>query len=174
MTTMIAKPVHSREVNDDTDGDMFPMEDGSFVTTPTRIDGSSSRASDVVSTRIDGADVPDWVYRRFSSSNWAEGSPAARFRRKPSQRTAKRIASVPALEPAVSDLVQVALTRSGYPLQHVRCWCDDQTLTLSGFVTRYYYAQIALEAALVLANGRRIEVHIQVIPAPERSLSADD
>ena len=52
MTTMIAKPVRSREVNDDTDGGMFPMEDGSFVTPPTRTDGSSSMAYEVLSTRI--------------------------------------------------------------------------------------------------------------------------
>ena len=174
MTTMIAKPVRSREVNDDTDGGMFPMEDGSFVTSPTRIDGSSSMASEVVSTRIDGADVPDWVYRRFASSNLVAVSPAIRIRRWPSPKSATRVSPAPTREPSVSDLVHLALTRSGYPLQHVRCWCDDQTLTLTGFVTRYYYAQIALEAALVLANGRRIEVHIQVIPAPERSLSADD
>ena len=173
MTTTIARTIRSREVSDDTVCDKFATGGGSFVAAPARIVSSRSVAAEMVSPRIDEAEIPDWVYRRFSSSNWADISPDARVRRGPSQTKATWVPSVPAGEPSVSDLVHIALARSGYPLQHVRCWCDDQTLTLSGFVTRYHHVQVAVEAAMALAKGRRIGVSIDVVPVPRPDLSAD-
>ena len=171
-TTTITRTVRSRKVNDDADGDMFAGENGSFVAALTTNDSSSSMAPEVISDRIAEAQIPDWVYRRFPSSQWVDVTPAVRIRRGPSRGKAMRVFPVPVGEPAVSDLVHIALARSGYPLQHVRCWCDDQTLTLSGFVTRYYYVQVAVEAAMALANGRRIGVSIDVVPSPLPNLSA--
>ena len=95
-------------------------------------------------------------------------APLVPVRRAEGRCGAARVPPVHTPEPTVSDLVHVALLRTGYPLHHIRCWSDEETLTLSGFVTRYYYAQIALETALRLANGRRIETHIDVLPAPDR------
>jgi len=172
MTTTITRTVRSREVNDDTDGDKSAGEGGSFVAALTTNDCSIRMAPEVISDRIDEAEIPDWVYRRFASSQWADIPPAIRIRRKPTPRTVSRVPPAPAGEPSVSDQVYLALTQSGYPLQNVRCWCDDETLTLSGFVTRYYYLQVAVEAAMALANGRRIGVSIEVVPAPLPNLSA--
>ena len=168
-TTMIASTAPAREVSHDT----IAREHGPYVAAWTTNEGSSRAASKVVSDRIDESEIPDWVYRRFSSSQWADVPPALPIRRGPSPRTTSRVPPTSAGEPSVSDQVYLALARSGYPLQHVRCRCDDQTLTLSGYVTRYYYMQMAVEVAMALANGRRIGVSIEVVPAPVPSLSAD-
>ena len=172
MTTTITKPVRSCAWSDDTD--TFAIESFSFANSPTRTDGSRSLTSDVLRARIDEADIPDWVYHKFSPLNEDAVFPAVQTRRRPLSKTATRTPHASTGEPSVSDLIHLQLARSGYPLQHVRCWSDGQTLSLSGFVTRYFYAQIAVEIALKLANGRRIEVHIEVIPSAAPSRSADN
>ena len=168
-TTMIASTAPAREVSHDT----IAREHGPYVAAWTTNEGSSRAASEVVSDRIDESEIPDWVYRRFSSSQWTAVPPVLPIRRGPSPRITSRVPPTSVGEPSVSDQVYLALARSGYPLQYVRCWCDDQTLTLSGFVTRYFYAQIAVEAALAVANGRHLEVRLEVVPARAPNLSAD-
>ena len=173
MTTTIASTAPPRKVSHDTDGNLFAREHGPFVAARTTNDSSRRTTSEVVSDRIDESEIPDWVYRRFSSSQWTAVPPVLPIRRGPSPRITSRVPPTSVGEPSVSDQVYLALARSGYPLQYVRCWCDDQTLTLSGYVTRYYYIQVAVEVAMALANGRRIGVSIEVVPTPVPSLSAD-
>ena len=168
-TMVSTAPRH--EVSHDTDGNLLLREHGPFVVARTTNDSSRRTASEVVSDRIDESEIPGWVNRRFSSL--ATVPPVLPVRRGLSPRTTVRVPLTSAGEPCVSDQVYLALARSGYPLQHVRCWCDDQTLTLSGYVTRYYYMQVAVEVAMALANGRRIGVSIEVVPAPLPNLTAD-
>ena len=68
MTTTIASTAPPRAVSHDTDGNLFAREHGPFVAARTTNDSSRSTASEVVSDRIDESEIPDWVYRRFSSS----------------------------------------------------------------------------------------------------------
>ncbi len=166
MTTVIGGTTRLGDVSDDADISTFAIERSSCVAALTANDSSIGVAPEVISARIDEAEIPDWVYRRFSSAQWSDAPSAQRIRRSPSPRTVPRDFPTPVGEPTVSDQVCVALARSGYPLQRVRCWNDDQTLALFGFVTRYFYKQMAVEVAQELANGRRIEVHIEVNTAP--------
>ena len=161
MTTTTLETLPTRDMSGAEDLDTFPAS-----TTKSR--GSNRAASRVMSARVDETEIPGWVYRHFAGPDGESPTPLVPVRRAEGRCGAARVPPVHTPEPAVSDLVHVALLRTGYPLRHIRCWSDEETLTLSGFVTRYYYAQIALETAMRLANGRRIETHIDVLPAPDR------
>ena len=174
MPAMIAPRSHVRELSHDPVTDSFANEEVSFTFLTTPTDGSNGGISEVVSARIDEDEVPGWVYRRFAPLNGEAVSQAAPLRRWLRPTPSASVPAAPTREPCVSDLVYLALERSGYPLRNVRCWCDDQTLVLSGDVTRYFYAQQAVEAARRLATGRRIEVQIEVIPSAPASRSADE
>ena len=174
MPTMIAPRSHVRELSHDPVTDSFANEEVSFTILPTQTDGSNGGISEVVSARIDEAEVPGWVYRRFAPLNGEAVSQAAPLRRWLRPTPPASVSAAPTREPCVSDLVYLALARSGYPLRNVRCWCDDQTLVLSGYVSRYFYAQQAVEAARRLAGGRRLEVQIEVIPTAPATCSADE
>jgi hypothetical protein len=75
---------------------------------------------------------------------------------------------------ALSQVICQALRRSGYPLDDVDCWCDDQTLVLTGRVTRYFFAQMALETARPFAGHRLVEIQIDVIPLIRAGYQVDD
>ena len=161
MTTTTLETLPARDMSGAEDMDTFHAS-----TTKSR--GSIRATSRVVSARVDEAGIPGWVYRRFAWPHGENPAPLVPVRHAEGRCGTARVPPVHTPEPTVSDLVHVALLRTGYPLHHIRCWSDEETLTLSGFVTRYYYAQIALETALRLAKGRRIETHIDVLPAPDR------
>lgn len=74
---------------------------------------------------------------------------------------------------SLAIIVCRALLKTGYPLQHVRCWCDDRSLVLSGQVSRYFYAQMAQETANSLAEGRRVMTLIEVVPRPHPAIETD-
>ncbi|MBS0205570.1 MAG: hypothetical protein JSS49_21920 [Planctomycetes bacterium] len=59
--------------------------------------------------------------------------------------------------------IECGLEESGYPLQNVRCRCDEQTVVLIGQTTRYYYVQVALTLAMSLAGRIRVVSEIQVL-----------
>ncbi len=167
MTTTIPRTIRTRVMNDAVDGDALRAA-------VKNTNGSSNGATRAVNARVDETEIPGWVYRRFPSTDGEGTAPATSDRNGAARHIVARAVQAHILEPAISDLVHVALTRTGYPLHHVRCWNDEETLTLTGFVTRYFYAQIALEIALRLANGRRIEAHIDVQPAPDRDQWDDE
>jgi len=149
------------------DGATFQIQrEGSAVLILTRTDESSHAPSGLESPQINEAEHSAWVARGLSSPSRIVGLPAPQARREPSSRAAARVPLISVREPSVSEQLHLALARSGYPLQHVHCRCDDQSLTLTGFTTRYYYVQIALHVAMTMANGRRIEMSIHVVPAP--------
>jgi hypothetical protein len=72
---------------------------------------------------------------------------------------------------SIRDCICSALLKSGYPLRNVDCWCDEKTVVLYGRVTRYFYAQVALETAMPLSNGRKIETRIDVVRIVESASS---
>ena len=170
MTMAIAETARPCDVSDDADGSKFAMDQGPFLAVLNPDDGSIRNVPEVIDARIDEAEIPDWVYRRFSTSQWEDVPPAIRIRRNPPLRA---VIAAPAPETPVSGQVELALAQCGYPLQYVRCRCDDETLALSGFVTRYFYAQIAVETARKFANGRRIDVQIEVVPTSDGNQSVD-
>jgi len=65
-------------------------------------------------------------------------------------------------ETAIRVELELELLKSGYPLHHVSCHCDESTLLLSGHVRRYYYLQVTLQFAVRFAGGRRIVNRIEV------------
>lgn len=146
------------------------VEDGAAMFVAARNNNASSR---VASTPLDEDKIPDGVYRQFAKPEGECSAPVAPADLETGGRTIAPVLQTHALEPTVSDLVHLALARTGYPLHHIRCWNDDNALELSGYVTCYFYVQIALEIAMQLANGRRIVAHIEVVPTPDRDQSDD-
>ena len=61
----------------------------------------------------------------------------------------------------VSELTD-ALKRAGYPNLNVQCYRDRDRLVLMGKVFKFYHLQTAIESARKFADGRRIDVQIQV------------
>jgi len=58
---------------------------------------------------------------------------------------------------------------AGSPLANVRCLCDDKNLILTGSVSRFDYVQTAIDMARKLAQGRHVDIRIDVIcPAPPK------
>lgn len=109
-----------------------------------------------VSDRHEGEDeIPGWAYRRKDSPSL--GSQLAVTRRRLEERD---------MEPNLSDRFRDSLRRTGYPLHGVHCWCDEETMVLTGTVVRYFHAQVVVETALHLAGGRRIENRVTVLPTP--------
>ena len=131
---------------------------------------SIKATSHVVRARVDEAEIPGWVCHRSGGESL---SPLVPVWHAEGRFGAARVPPAHSSEPTVSDLVHAALLRTGYPLHHIRCSSDEESLTLSGFVTRYYYAQIALETAMRMASGRRIETQIDVLPASNREQWGD-
>lgn len=134
----------------------------------TTCNESGNAASHFVEARIDEAEVPGWVYRTFFPLEVEGTTSVVPGRVETAKRDTARFSQAPTREPAVCDLVHLALSSSGYPLHHVCCRCDGDTLILSGFVTQYFYAQMALETARRLAGDHRIQIHIEVLPAAVR------
>ncbi|MBM4075413.1 MAG: hypothetical protein FJ267_07200 [Planctomycetes bacterium] len=64
--------------------------------------------------------------------------------------------------------IRDSLARSGYSFDGVYCWSDGETVTLSGSVSRYFLAQVALETARKYATGYRIANEVEVIPCQQR------
>jgi|GEM_PF-3757995 len=64
-------------------------------------------------------------------------------------------------------------SKSGDPLMNIRCHCDQQVVTLTGTVARFYHVQLAIEAARKIAEGRKIDVRIEVITPPKMDVRAD-
>lgn len=58
--------------------------------------------------------------------------------------------------------LNVALKRAGYPNLDVRCFRDQNRLVLMGKVFKFYHLQTAIESARQFAEGRRIDVQIEV------------
>lgn len=54
------------------------------------------------------------------------------------------------------------LSRCRYPVTRIKCECDANTLLLTGVTTKYYYAQIALEAAKRHAGSIPVKSHVVV------------
>ena len=73
--------------------------------------------------------------------------------------------------PALHNAFQPS--KSGDPMMNVFCQCDHEKVTLSGTVSRFYHVQLAIEAARKLAEGRQIDVRIEVITPPVPSARAD-
>lgn len=61
------------------------------------------------------------------------------------------------------EKVNCELSRSRYPLNHIKCECDAKALLLTGVASQYYYVQIALETTLRHAGS--IPVKLQVVVA---------
>lgn len=107
-------------------------------------------------------DVPVWVYHRGSSEKPVDETCDSRTRPSSRQPESQQPPLLPAPEISVSEHLAFELKRLGYAHIDIDCDCDDQTLTLRGTVTRFYFVQIAIAAARLIANGRRIEVRIEV------------
>ena len=161
MNMTINKAVGARDASQTAENRKFPVAE-------MTCNESSKAASRLVEARIDEAEVPGWVYHTFFSQDVDGTTPVASERIGTAKRNIARLSQAPTRESAVCDLVHLALSGSGYPLRNVRCRCDGDTLILSGFVTRYFYAQMALETARRLAGDRRIQIHIEVLPATVR------
>jgi hypothetical protein len=151
----------SRPMDEADDGQFLREQYGSDAAPPAG-EGSIREEYEEVNALLDEASVPNRVGHGFTSQ--AGVSDAIQVRRRTSLGTASCVPPSPSREASISDLVHLALSRSGYPLQNIRCWNDDQTVTLSGFASRYFYVQVAVEAARMVANGRRINAQIEVVP----------
>lgn len=158
MTMTINKAIGTGDVSQ-------TVENRKFLAAVATCNESGNAASRLVEARIDEAEVPGWVYRTFFPLDGDGTRPAALGRIGTAKRDTARFSQAPMREPAVCDLVHLALSSSGYPLQNVLCRCDGDALILRGFVTRYFYAQVALETARRLAGDHRIQIHIEVVPA---------
>jgi hypothetical protein len=73
----------------------------------------------------------------------------------------------------VCDRVCTALAQSRYPLREIQCSCDNHSLRLQGRVRRYFHLQMAIEIARLFADGRRIEMQIEIIPPADDHSSAE-
>lgn len=141
--------IRPREMKRSAERGHFASETDPFIAPEQRSRGidRTSRESASCSTH-DSADseVPDWVYCRISDSmNIDSVNPPAR------------------VAPSVSSLLRETATKpSGETLRNVRCRCDEEKITLSGTVSHFADLQTAVDAAMELAEGRRIELRIEV------------
>lgn len=79
-----------------------------------------------------------------------------------------------AKDAAASEAIEFELMRSGYPLQNVEVACAESMLVLSGFVSRYFHLQVAIETARRRSFGRRIVSEISVRASDPNSSDFDD
>jgi len=70
--------------------------------------------------------------------------------------------------------LNVALKRAGYPNLNVRCFRDQNRLVLMGKVFKFYHLQTAIESARKFADGRRIDVQIEVETMKDEQVSQCD
>ena len=162
MTTTITRTVGIRELSE--------PEDNDWLFEGIKQPNTSSR----VATKFDSeAEHDKSTNRSLDSSDSQDAESKIGIKSATSHRVAATDSQADSLEPTPCNLFHFATTSSGYPLHHLHCWSDAQTVTLSGQVTRYFHLQLALEIAKRLANGRRIENHITVQPGLDRDQYTD-
>ncbi len=161
MTTLIASFVPSREAVEVVSND----EEGVEVLALRRGYPICRSTVETANRQIDKSEVSGGEYQRIPSVTQLDGLCDSDAR--PSLRSPEpgRTCPVSVYEASASENFTLMLKRAGYPLLNVVCRCDDRTLLLQGSVTRFYLVQIAIEAARIIAKGRKIEVQIEVAPS---------
>ena len=131
------------------------------------------------SARPEDGSIPRWVHRGFDLRSCFELTDIEEAylpmppRIQPADPTDHRAVQNLSSSTSVSELVHAALARSGYALHHIRCSCDDECVVLYGHASRYFHLQMALQVARLLADGRRIEMQIEIVTTADREPSAN-
>jgi hypothetical protein len=127
----------------------------------------------LMAARLDADEIPEWIYRRCVATDPDVATPRVPVANRCDLDPDMDDSPTNLLAANDADLIRAALLNSGYPVHHVDCWCDVDKVTLSGFVTRYYYLQVALETTRRLAGCRHIVNRIEVLPMQARQSLVD-